>query len=454
MQALHEQNQTSGSYSFGTYRKLLKRRDATCCIALLAGDTVMDPTATYVAGSGGGAGSEGRRGGDAPSRPPASGHGRGGTGSGPTALGYPILHSGEGPAHHWASPWLVTEAQSGQKGPRLTEVAAAETEALRGKRIVGFCKAPEISGRRKHKTENGKPQGKDKRKDNGIKGIPQMKKEQGPVWGQRSKDDLQKCTVFLALTLNNDLVTIDFTKQIDLSKQKTLPISLCSCLYNTGIKISIPKMTPKAHFHRLLFHTDCCNLGTHVRRFKSTDVFFQKQLTIAVQWFASAQFPKKCTGLVEGPVQDGTTFSKYLLKTHGKRLLHWQLALLNRCAEESMRVSNALEKLSTSYGSKQEGRGGGEAIRFYKHPLLSDLEAERSSDLAGIPDHENASSKTIRIYTNQKSSFLLTRPQSQAEHVCYRCMGGPHLPFFLAAVQRGSSSHLSKEHKNQTGLLQ
>lgn len=44
MQALHEQNQTSGSYSFGTYRKLLKRRDATCCIALLAGDTVMDPT--------------------------------------------------------------------------------------------------------------------------------------------------------------------------------------------------------------------------------------------------------------------------------------------------------------------------------------------------------------------------------------------------------------------------
>lgn len=77
-----------------------------------------------------------------------------------------------------------------------------------------------------------------------------------------------------------------------------------------------------------------------------------------------------------------------------------------------------------------------------------------SSDLAGIPDNENASSKTIRIYTNQKSSFLLTRPQSQAERVCYRCSGGPHLPFFLAAVQRGSSSHLSKEHKNQTGLLQ
>lgn len=44
MQALHEQNQTSGSYSFGTYPKLLKQRDATCCIALLPGDTVMDPT--------------------------------------------------------------------------------------------------------------------------------------------------------------------------------------------------------------------------------------------------------------------------------------------------------------------------------------------------------------------------------------------------------------------------
>lgn len=56
---------------------------------------------------------------------------------------------------------------------------------------MGFCKAPEISGRRTHKTENGKPQGKNKRKDNGIKGIPQMEKEWGPVWGQRSKDDLQ-----------------------------------------------------------------------------------------------------------------------------------------------------------------------------------------------------------------------------------------------------------------------
>lgn len=36
------------------------------------------------------------------------------------------------------------------------------------------------------------------------------------------------------------------------------------------IKISVPEITSKAHFHRLTFPTDCCNLGTQARRLKAT----------------------------------------------------------------------------------------------------------------------------------------------------------------------------------------
>lgn len=50
-------------------------------------------------------------------------------------------------------------------------------------------------------------------------------------------------------------------------------------LYNTGIKTSVPEVTPMVHFHQLLFPTDCCTLGAQLRRFKAMDVFFQKQIT-------------------------------------------------------------------------------------------------------------------------------------------------------------------------------
>lgn len=39
--------------------------------------------------------------------------------------------------------------------------------------------------------ENRKPQKRDERKDSGVNVVPQIQKEWGPLWGWRSRDDLE-----------------------------------------------------------------------------------------------------------------------------------------------------------------------------------------------------------------------------------------------------------------------